>query len=173
VSSAPEESSRSELHPAVRIGHVNLRVADLDRATSFYRDVLGFEVTAYGSDFGLPGAAFLAAGDYHHHIGLNTWQSQGGTPPPEGHTGLHHFAIFYPDRRELARTVERILEHGYPMGERRTTGQRSQCTCATPTVTASSFTTTAERGVGRPRPNRSILATCWWSRAPPLNPYSP
>ena len=65
MSSAPEQSSRSELHPAVRIGHVNLRVADLDRATSFYRELLGFEVTAYGSDFGLPGAAFLAAGDYH------------------------------------------------------------------------------------------------------------
>jgi catechol 2,3-dioxygenase len=116
VSSAADESTRSELPPAVRIGHVNLRVADLDRATSFYRDVLGFEVTAYGSDFGLPGAAFLAAGDYHHHIGLNTWHSKGGTPPPEGHTGLHHFAILYPDRRELARAVERILEHGYPMG---------------------------------------------------------
>jgi catechol 2,3-dioxygenase len=116
MSSAPEESSRSELPPAVRIGHVNLRVADLDRATSFYRDVLGFEVTAYGSDFGLPGAAFLAAGDYHHHIGLNTWQSEGGTRPPEGHTGVHHFAVLYRDRRELARAVERILEHGYPIG---------------------------------------------------------
>jgi catechol 2,3-dioxygenase len=116
MSSAAEESSHSELHPAVRIGHVHLRVADLDRATSFYRDVLGFEVTAHGSNFGLPGAAFLAAGDYHHHIGLNTWQSQGGTPTPEGHTGLHHFAILYPDRRELARAVERLLERGYPIG---------------------------------------------------------
>ena len=72
MSSAPEEPNRSELHPAVRIGHVHLRVADLYRATSFYRDVLGFEVTAYGSDFGLPEAAFLAAGNYHP-IGLNTW----------------------------------------------------------------------------------------------------
>jgi catechol 2,3-dioxygenase len=116
MSSAAEESSRSELHPAVRIGHVHLRVADLDRATSFYREVLGFDVTAYGSDFGLPGAAFLAAGDYHHHIGLNTWQSQGGTPPPKGHTGLHHFAILYPDRRELARAVERLLQRDYPIG---------------------------------------------------------
>jgi catechol-2,3-dioxygenase len=77
MSSAPEESNRSELHPAVRIGHVHLRVADLDRATSFYRDVLGFDVTVYGSDYGLPGAAFLSAGGYHHHIGLNTWHSQG------------------------------------------------------------------------------------------------
>jgi catechol 2,3-dioxygenase len=77
MSSAAQESSRSELHPAVRIGHVHLRVGDIDRATSFYRDVLGFEVGAYGSDFGLTGATFLAAGDYHHHVGLNTWHSQG------------------------------------------------------------------------------------------------
>ena len=110
VSSAPEESSRSELHPAVRIGHVHLRVGDLERATAFYRDVLGFDVKASS-----PTAAFLAAGDYHHHIGLNTWHSKGGTPPPEGHTGLEHFAILYPDRRELARAVERLLKHGYPI----------------------------------------------------------
>jgi catechol 2,3-dioxygenase len=116
MSSAAVESTRSELHPAVRIGHVHLRVADLDRATAFYRDVLGFDVTVYGRDVGLPGAAFLSAGGYHHHIGLNTWQSEGGTPPPEGHTGLHHFAILYPDRRELASAVERLLEHGYPIG---------------------------------------------------------
>ena len=116
MSSAAEESSHSDLHPAVRIGHVHLRVADLERATSFYRDVLGFDVTVYGSDVGLPGAAFLSAGGYHHHIGLNTWQSEGGTPPPEEHTGLHHFAILYPDRRELARAVERLFERGYPIG---------------------------------------------------------
>ena len=115
MSSAPEESNRSELHPAVRIGHVHLRVADLDRATSFYRDVLGFDVTVYGSDHE---HVFLSAGGYHryhHHIALNTWHSKGGTPPPEGHTGLEHFAILYPDRRELARAVERLLEHGYPI----------------------------------------------------------
>jgi catechol 2,3-dioxygenase len=116
MSSAADESSHPELHPAVRIGHVHLRVADLERATRFCRDVLGFEVTAYGSNFGLPGASFLAAGDYHHHIGLNTWHSQGGTPSPEGHTGMQHFAIPYPDRRELARAVERLLESGYLIG---------------------------------------------------------
>jgi len=110
MSSAADESSRSELHPAVRIGHVHLRVGYLERATAFYRDVLGFDVKASG-----PTAAFLAAGDYHHHIGLNTWHSKGGTPPPEGHTGLQHLAILYPDRRELARAVERLLEHGYPI----------------------------------------------------------
>jgi catechol 2,3-dioxygenase len=103
------------IHPAVHIGHVHLRVADLDRAIAFYRDVLGFELTAYGPDFGLPGAAFLAAGGYHHHIGLNTWQSQGGSPPPDGYTGLHHVAIVYPDRHELGRAVGRLLEAGFPI----------------------------------------------------------
>ena len=106
--------NQSAIHPAAHIGHVHLRVADLERATAFYRDLLGFGVTAYGPDFGLQ-AAFLAAGVYHHHIGLNTWLSQGGTPPPPGHTGLHHLAIVYPDRDELARAVRRLLDHGYPL----------------------------------------------------------
>ena len=110
MSSAADESSRSELHPAVHIGHVHLRVSDLERTTAFYRDVLGFDLTVTRSSY-----AFLSAGGYHHHIGLNTWQSAGGTPPPEGHTGLLHFAILYPNRRELARTVERLLNSGYPI----------------------------------------------------------
>jgi catechol 2,3-dioxygenase len=101
-------------HPDVRIGHVHLRVADLDRATAFYRDVLGFTVTIYGPAFGLQ-AVFLAAGDYHHHIALNTWLSQGGAPPPAGHTGLHHFAIVYPNCDELADAVARLFDHGYPI----------------------------------------------------------
>ena len=107
--------NRLELHPEVRVGHVHLRVADLERATAFYRDVLGFVVTAYGPDFSLPGAAFLAAGGYHHHLGLNTWQSEGGEPPPAGHTGLHHLAVLYPARRELARAVRRLLDHDHPI----------------------------------------------------------
>jgi catechol 2,3-dioxygenase-like lactoylglutathione lyase family enzyme len=98
-----------EFHPDVRLGHVHLRVADLARASAFYRGVLGFEVTAYGPDFGLSGAAFLSARGYHHHVGLNTWDSKGGTPPPEGHTGLYHFALLYPDRRELGRAVRQTL----------------------------------------------------------------
>src|SRR5689334_25372288 len=97
------------ISPAARIGHVHLRVADLDRATAFYRDVLGFSVTVYGPAFGLQ-AVFLAAGGYHHHIALNTWLSENGAPPPAGHTGLHHVAIVYPDRHELARAVERLFE---------------------------------------------------------------
>ena len=83
--------------PATRIGHVHLKVADLERAIAFYGGVLGFEVQQrYG-----PGAAFLSAGGYHHHIGLNTWESAGGTPPPPGHTGLYHTAILFPDRASL------------------------------------------------------------------------
>jgi catechol 2,3-dioxygenase len=104
-----------EFHPDIRIGHVHLRVADLARATGFYRDVLGFDVMAYGPDFGLPGAAFISSKGYHHHVGLNTWESEGGTPPPEGHTGLYHFALLYPDRRELGRAVRQILDRGYPI----------------------------------------------------------
>ena len=86
------------INPQVRIGHVHLKVADLDRSLAFYRDVLGFEVTQrYGRH-----AVFLSAGGYHHHIGLNTWESAGGSPPPAGSTGLYHIAILYPSRAELA-----------------------------------------------------------------------
>ena len=102
------------IHPAVRVGHVHLRVADLDRAVAFYRDALGFGVTADGRPLGLP-AAFLAAGDYHHHIGLNTFESAGATAPPPGHTGLYHVAYLYPDRRELVRAVRRLLDRGHPI----------------------------------------------------------
>ena len=100
------------IHPAVRVGHVHLRVADLDRALAFYRDALGFRVTGDAREsIGLD-MVFLAAGDYHHHIGLNTLESAGGTPPPAGHTGLYHVAFRYPDRRELVRAVRRLLDHG-------------------------------------------------------------
>ena len=99
------------IHPAVRVGHVHLRVADLDRSLAFYRDALGLGVTADGRAAGLD-AAFLAAGDYHHHIGLNTWDSAGGAPAPPGHTGLYHVALLYPDRRELGRAVRRLIDHG-------------------------------------------------------------
>jgi catechol 2,3-dioxygenase len=102
------------IHPAVRVGHVHLRVSDLDRAIGFYRDALGLGVTADGREAGLD-AAFLAAGDYHHHVGLNTWESAGGTLPPPGHTGLYHVAFLYPDRRELGHAVRRLLDHGWPV----------------------------------------------------------
>jgi catechol 2,3-dioxygenase len=98
----------------IRIGHVNLRVADLPRAIGFYRDVLGFHVTADASPAGIP-IATLSASDYHHHIALNTFRSAGGTPAPAGHTGLHHVAIVYPGRRDLAVAVRRVLAHDYPI----------------------------------------------------------
>lgn len=91
-----------------RIGHVHLKVADIERALRFYRDVLGFEVTQrYGSS-----VAFLSSGGYHHHIGLNTWESLGGAPPAPGTTGLYHLAILYPTRAALAEGVRRVLEAG-------------------------------------------------------------
>ena len=94
--------------PGVRVGHVHLRVSDLDRALRFYHDVLGFDITQrYGTE-----AAFLSAGGYHHHIGLNTWESLAGSPPPPGSTGLFHLAVLYPTRAELADALRRLLEAG-------------------------------------------------------------
>jgi catechol 2,3-dioxygenase len=103
------------IHPAVRVGHIHLRVADLDRALGFYRDALGFSVTADAREAGL-GMVLLAAGDYHHHIGLNTFAGEGAAPSPAAHAGLYHVAFLYPDRRELGRAVRRLLDHGYPIG---------------------------------------------------------
>jgi catechol 2,3-dioxygenase len=92
-----------------RIGHVHLKVADLERAIAFYSDMLGFTVTSrYGK-----GAAFLSAGGYHHHIGLNTWESKDGTQPPPHHTGLYHTAILYPSRADLARVFKRVVDSGW------------------------------------------------------------
>lgn len=99
------------IHPEARVGHVHLKVADLERAIDFYSGVLGFELTQrYG-----PQAAFLSAGGYHHHIGLNTWESRGGSPPPAGHTGLYHTAFLYPDRGALADALRRVVEAGIPI----------------------------------------------------------
>jgi catechol 2,3-dioxygenase len=95
----------------VKIGHVHLKVSDLDRAEAFYRDVLGFEVQQHFDS----SAAFLSAGGYHHHIGLNIWQSRGGPPPAPGTTGLFHLAILYPTRADLATAVKRVLEQGVPL----------------------------------------------------------
>jgi len=103
-----KQTKTTAIHPEVRIGHVHLKVADLERAIGFYRDVLGFELTQrYGDQ-----AAFLSAGGYHHHIGLNTWESQGGSPPPQGRTGLYHLAIVYPSRAELAGALRKLTEAG-------------------------------------------------------------
>ena len=95
----------------IRIGHVHLKVADLERAIAFYRDVLGFQVMQrFGSQ-----AAFLGMDGYHHHIGLNTWESRGGSAPPHGTTGLYHVAILYPTRADLAGAMRRVLKAGVPL----------------------------------------------------------
>lgn len=101
----------TSIHPGTRVGHVHLKVADLDRAIAFYSGILGFGLT---QRFG-PQAAFLAAGGYHHHIGLNTWESAGGTPPPPGHTGLYHTAFLFPDRKALAQAFKRLVEARWPI----------------------------------------------------------
>ena len=99
------------IDPRVRIGHVHLKVADLERALNFYCGVLGFELMERHGDE----AAFISAGGYHHHIGLNTWESAGGSPPPPGTTGLYHFAILYPTRAELADALRRLIAAKIPL----------------------------------------------------------
>jgi catechol 2,3-dioxygenase len=104
-------SSARPVVAGTRIGHVHLKVADLERALGFYRDVLGFELMQrYGDQ-----AAFISAGGYHHHIGLNTWESKGGKPPPPGTTGLFHTAILYPTRAALADALHRVQGAGIPL----------------------------------------------------------
>jgi catechol 2,3-dioxygenase len=103
-----DQAAPGAIDPGVDIGHVHLKVADLDRALGFWRDVLGFEVQQRLGDH----AAFLSAGGYHHHIGLNTWESRGGSPPPRGTTGLYHVAVRYPTRRALAEALVAVLAAG-------------------------------------------------------------
>jgi catechol 2,3-dioxygenase len=101
--------------PGVRIGHVHLKVAEIDRALAFYCGVLGFELTQKIGPPNAPSAAFISAGGYHHHIGLNTWESRGGPAPPPGSTGLYHLAILYPTRAELADGLRRVIEAKIPL----------------------------------------------------------
>jgi len=101
----------SSIHPDVRIGHVHLKVADLERALSFYCGVLGFQLMQRFDR----SAAFISAGEYHHHVGLNTWESLGGSPPPPGCTGLFHTAILYPTRAELADALLRVMRAKIPL----------------------------------------------------------
>lgn len=111
---AGEHNIRTDnpIAPTARIGHVHLKVADIDRALSFYHEVLGFDIVIRMSN----SAAFLSAGGYHHHIGMNTWESLGGAPPAPGTTGLYHIAILYQQRAELADAVRRLLRAGIPLG---------------------------------------------------------
>jgi catechol 2,3-dioxygenase len=96
------------IDPRVRIGHVHLKVADLERALAFYCGILGFDLVQRMGN----AAAFISAGGYHHHIGLNTWESRGGAPPAPGTTGVYHLAILYPDRRSLADALRRLVDAG-------------------------------------------------------------
>lgn len=105
------QNTTQPICPDVRIGHVHLKVANLERSLAFYRDILGFEVTQrYGRS-----AVFLSAGGYHHHIGLNTWESKDAGPPPAHSTGLYHVAILYPTRRDLADALQRLIQAGTPI----------------------------------------------------------
>lgn len=107
----PSAQPDRPIDPRVTVGHVHLKVADLDRALAFYAGVLGFEITQrYGRD-----AVFLSAGGYHHHLGLNTWESRGGPPPARGTTGLFHVAFLYPTRALLADALRRLVAHGIPL----------------------------------------------------------
>jgi catechol 2,3-dioxygenase len=109
---APDATAAgAPINPGVRIGHVHLKVADIDRALAFYCGVLGFELTQRIG----PQAAFISAGGYHHHIGLNTWESRGGPAPPQGTTGLYHLAILYPTRAELADALRRLIAAKIPL----------------------------------------------------------
>lgn len=99
------------IDPKTTIGHIHLKVSDLDRSINFYRDILGFQLMTKIEN----SAAFLSAGGYHHHIGLNTWESEGGSPPPEGTTGLYHFAILVPDRKALAKVMKRLMDNDWPV----------------------------------------------------------
>ncbi len=115
----PRSPAPNPIDPAVRLGHVHLRTADIDRIRHFYVDVLGFDVIMEGRDvpgWGTTGdVLFLSAGGYHHHFGFNTWKSRDGAPMPDGYTGLHHVAIAYPTRRGLADAYRRLKEIGWPV----------------------------------------------------------
>ena len=103
-----EPRTHTSIHPQVRPGHIHLRVSDLERSMTFYRDVLGFDLVQEWQGT----VAFMSAGGYHHHIALNTWRSLGGPPPAEGHAGIHHIAFTYPTRKDLAIAYQRLLDHG-------------------------------------------------------------
>jgi len=106
-----KKKTRESIHPGTTIGHVHLKVSDIERSLSFYRDILGFVVTSRRGDE----AVFLSAGGYHHHIGLNTWESKGGKAPLPRNTGLYHFAILFPNRKELAQALKRLQDHNWPL----------------------------------------------------------
>ena len=148
------------IDPGTRIGHVHLKVADIERSLAFYCGVLGFQLTArYGTQ-----AAFFAAGGYHHHFGINTWESKGGSPPAPGTTGLYHTAILYPTRAALADALRRLIAARVPLDGASDHGVMKPSICATPTKTASSSPGTARSRNGRTSPTaRSTCSPSGWT----------
>ena len=110
VGVVPQGRAPRPVASGTRIGHVHLKTADIDRVHHFYVEILGFDVI-----FRMPDALFLSAGGYHHHLGFNTWESKGGSPPPPGTTGLYHVAIRYPDRKALAQALKQLVDAGIPL----------------------------------------------------------
>jgi catechol-2,3-dioxygenase len=137
-------SDRS-IDPGVRIGHVHLNVADIDRALAFYCGVLGFQLMQRRG----PDVAFISAGGYHHHIGLNTWESRGGSPPAPGTTGLYHLAVLYPTLAAVADALRRLIAAGVRSRARPITASAKRSICAIRTTTASSFIATGRAKSGR------------------------
>ncbi len=133
------------IDPATRIGHVHLKVADLERALDFYCGVLGFELMQRRG----PQAAFISAGGYHHHIGLNTWESRGGQPPAAGSTGLYHLAVLYPTRAALADALRRLITANIPLEGASDHGVSEALICAILTTMASSYIGTGRANNGR------------------------
>jgi catechol 2,3-dioxygenase len=144
--------SAPSIDPSVRIGHVHLKVADIDRALNFYCGVLGFQLMQRRG----PQAAFISAGGYHHHIGLNTWESRGGDPPPAGATGLYHLAVLYPTRAALADALRRLIAANIPLEGASDHGVSEALYCAIPTTTASSFIGIVRANSGRAAPTASL-----------------
>ena len=172
-----DATGREPIDPGVDIGHVHLKVADIDRALGFWRDVLGFELTGAARR----SAAFLSAGGYHHHIGLNTWESSGGPPPPRGTTGLYHVAIRYPTRAALADALRRVARgRASSLTAPQITASARPSTCVTLTATESSCTGIAPESSGHAQrmvawpwsPSASTWATFWASLSSeqPLRP---
>jgi catechol 2,3-dioxygenase len=141
----PLASPDHPVDPRVRIGHVHLKVADLDRALGFYCGVLGFDLMERLGD----GAAFVSAGGYHHHLGLNTWESRGGTPPAPGTTGLYHVAILYPDRASLGDALRRIVAAGIALDGASDHGVSEALYLSDRTATASNSIATDRKPSGR------------------------
>ena len=167
---AKGDAAAAPINAGVRIGHVHLKVADLDLALAFYCGVLGFELMQrIGSQ-----AAFISAGGYHHHIGLNTWESRGGSPPSPGTTGLYHLAVLYPTRAALADALRRLIEAEFRSTAPPTMASARRSICAIPTAMASSFIGTGRRPNGRAPPTASSqcsrTASIWWGSSRRLKP---